>query len=356
MKSALALAERGLGTVAPNPAVGCLIVKNGIVVGRGWTQPGGRPHAEAVALEQAGAAAKGATAYVTLEPCAHHGKTPPCAEALVKAGIARLVVAAGDTDPRVAGKGLQILQEAALDVTQGVLEDEAQRQNAGFFLKVGASRPFFTLKVATTIDGKIATSAGESKWITGNAARTFGHMLRATHDAILVGVNTVLADDPELGCRIAGLSQRSPVRIVLDSNLKTPATAQMLQGPRGADVWLIANAHTKGSAAASTLAKAGAKLFFVKDTRDLKSVAALLAGEGLTRVLVEGGGTIHASFLRSDLCDQLFSFTAAKVIGAEGIAGVGELSLALLENAPHLKLVSSRKIGTDLLATYRNAE
>jgi diaminohydroxyphosphoribosylaminopyrimidine deaminase / 5-amino-6-(5-phosphoribosylamino)uracil reductase len=229
MAAALSLAARNLGQVWPNPAVGCVVVDAaGRVVGRGFTQPGGRPHAETEALAMAGERARGGTAFVTLEPCAHHGKTPPCAEALIAAGIARCIAAIEDPDPRVSGRGLAMLRQAGIAVETGPLADQARTLNAGFLTRVTAGRPFVALKLATSLDGCIATRAGESRWITGEAARAFGHRLRATHDAIAVGSGTVLADDPELTCRLAGLEHRSPVRLVFDRRGRVPARAKVM--------------------------------------------------------------------------------------------------------------------------------
>ncbi|MCK5275514.1 MAG: bifunctional diaminohydroxyphosphoribosylaminopyrimidine deaminase/5-amino-6-(5-phosphoribosylamino)uracil reductase RibD, partial [Alphaproteobacteria bacterium] len=220
MRAALALAGRGLGRVWPNPAVGCVLVdRDGRVTGRGWTQPGGRPHAETEALARAGGAAKGATAYVTLEPCVHHGQTPPCADALIEAGVARVIAATEDPDPRVKGGGLGRLRDAGIAVEAGLLREEAELLNAGYLMRQREGRPVVTLKLATTLDGRIATHAGESRWITGEAARARGHMMRARHDAIMVGIGTALADNPTLTCRLPGLEDRSPVRIVVDARL-----------------------------------------------------------------------------------------------------------------------------------------
>src|SRR5689334_20006331 len=213
MRAALALARRGLGTVWPNPAVGCVIVSDGRVVGRGWTQPGGRPHGETEALRRAGEAARRATAYVSLEPCCHWGKTPPCVDALIAAGVRRVVVALEDPDPRVAGRGIARLRDAGVEVETGVCTEEAAEINAGFFCRLRLGRPLVTLKLATSLDGRIATRSGESQWITGPPARERSHLLRATHDAILVGTETVIADDPQLTCRLPGLADRSPVRV-----------------------------------------------------------------------------------------------------------------------------------------------
>lgn len=354
MKAALGLARRGLGNVAPNPAVGCILVKDGLIVGRGWTQPGGRPHAETVALSQAGEAARGATAYVTLEPCAHVGKTGPCAEALVKAGIHRCVIAVSDPDWRVAGKGIAILANAGIETTNGVCEQEAAALNLGFFRRVSRERPVFTLKVASTIDGRIALENGESQWITGPEARQFGHMLRARHDAILVGIGTVLADDPSLDCRLPGLEAQSPVPIVLDSGLRMLPTHKLAKGAkkRGTIVFHSARDEAREKA----LQALGVTTIPVADTRDLEAVAAILAEQGITRVLVEGGGLVHASFLKADLVDRIEHFSAGKAIGAEGRPAIGPLALASLGQAPHFTLQAIRPLGADMLASYVKAE
>jgi len=230
MRSALELARRGLGIVAPNPAVGCVLVQGGRVVGRGWTQPGGRPHAETEALRRAGAASRGAVAYVTLEPCCHWGQTPPCTDALVAAGVRRVVVGAEDPDPRVSGRGIERLRAAGIEVELGICAEAAAELAAGFLLRMRAGRPLVTLKLATTLDGRIATHGGESQWITGPLARQRAHALRADHDAIMVGSNTAVVDDPLLTCRLAGLAARSPVRIAVDSRLRVPLTHKLVAG------------------------------------------------------------------------------------------------------------------------------
>ena len=356
MKAALALAKRGLGSVAPNPSVGCLIVKDDILIGRGWTKPGGRPHAETCALEFAGEAAKGATAYVTLEPCSHIGETPPCAEALIAAGIKQAVVAIEDPDPRVSGRGIAALRNAGIPTTVGVMEAEAHKVNAGFFLKNIASRPLFTLKIAGSLDGKIATSSGESKWITAQKSRDYGHLVRAQHDAILVGINTVIADNPTLTCRIEGLECKSPVAVVLDSRLRIPLDCQLVRKAEERPLYIVCNEAAIESDTARKLTAAGACLLAVPDTRDINSIGKRLAKQGFTRVLVEGGGQVLASFVAARHCDSLLVFTAGKIIGADGLPSMGPLALAHLGDAPHLTLEGYRKLGPDLLATYSNAE
>ena len=239
MRSALALARRGLGNTWPNPSVGCVIVRNNRVVGRAVTAPGGRPHAEPQALAMAGASARGATAYVTLEPCCHHGRTPPCTDALIGAGIARVVIAARDPDPRVNGQGVAKLRAAGIAVEEGVLAGEAAEILAGFHQRTTTGRPLVTLKLASTLDGRIATHSGESRWITGEPARRAAHVLRGRHDAILVGVGTVIADDPDLTCRLPGFRPTRIVRVVADSHLRTSMTSRLVATARETPTWML---------------------------------------------------------------------------------------------------------------------
>ena len=237
MALALSLGRRGQGNCWPNPAVGCVIVKDGRIIGRGWTKPGGRRHAETEALAQAGAAARGATAYVTLEPCSHDGVTPPCAKALINAGVARVVGAIGDSDPRVSGQGFEMLRMAGIEVTTGVLADQAARDHAGFFLKTEQGRPLVTLKLASSFDGRIATGSGQSKWITGPAARRAVHAMRARHDAVMVGAGTARADDPSLTVRDLGVDHQ-PVRVVISRHLDLPLMSQLARTAKETPVWL----------------------------------------------------------------------------------------------------------------------
>jgi diaminohydroxyphosphoribosylaminopyrimidine deaminase/5-amino-6-(5-phosphoribosylamino)uracil reductase len=354
MAHALRLAARGLGQTWPNPAVGCVIVAGGRAVGRGWTQPGGRPHAETVALAQAGPAARGATAFVTLEPCAHHGRTPPCAEALIAAGVARVVTAAGDPDPRVAGCGHAMLRAAGIAVAEGVLAAEARRLNAGFLLRVAAGRPFVTLKLATSLDGRIANAAGVSQWITGPEARRRVHAMRARHDAVMVGIGTALADDPELTVRDLGVA-RQPVRIVLDSRARLPAASRLARTAATVPVWLL---HAEGTAPGPDLAEAGVRLVPVAAGADgrLEPAAALaaLAAAGLTRILCEGGGTLAASFLAAGLVDEIATFTGGHAFGAGGTPALGPLPpAATLADPPDWTLVRSETAGRDLVTLWR---
>ena len=355
MKVALGLARRGLGSVAPNPAVGCVLVREGRVVGRGWTQPGGRPHAEAEALGRAGKAARGATAYVSLEPCAHHGETPPCADALAGAGIARLVVAVEDPDPQVRGRGLARLRDAGAEVVCGVCEDEAAALNAGFFLRVGEGRPLIALKTATTLDGRIATRGGESRWITGEAARARAHGLRASHDAVMVGIGTALADDPMLDCRLPGLARRSPLRIVVDSRARLPLTSRLVKTAGEPPTWLVT---LPGAAAKRRAAygEAGVEVIEVEadggGNLDLAAAARTLGDRGLTRVLVEGGGRLAAGLLRARLVDRLLWFRAPRLIGGDGLPAVVAFGVDTLAEAPSYRRVSVAEVGDDLMETY----
>ncbi len=350
MRVALGLARRGLGSVAPNPAVGCVLAKDGIVVGRGWTQPGGRPHAETEALKQAGSAARDATAYVTLEPCAHTGKTPPCSQALIVAGVSKVVVALKDPDPRVAGRGIQQLTDAGIQVVYGVCEAEAAEVNRGFLTRTTRNRPSFTLKSATSMDGKIALTSGESKWITGPSARMHGHRLRATHDAILVGVGTVLADDPSLTCRLNGVAGRNPTRIILDTHLKTPANAKVLNGD-APSIIVTSNSNTTGRNYPSSV-----EVLNVANTRDVMAVAERLAQNSINSVLIEGGAQVAASFVSAELVDRWEHFVAAKALGSASIDAVGDIKLASLGDAPQFRITCVKKVGPDMLASYVKAE
>ncbi|MCX7287979.1 MAG: bifunctional diaminohydroxyphosphoribosylaminopyrimidine deaminase/5-amino-6-(5-phosphoribosylamino)uracil reductase RibD [Rhodobacterales bacterium] len=348
MAHALRLAARGLGNVWPNPAVGCVIVKDGLIVGRGWTQPGGRPHAEVRALDQAGPRAEGATAFVTLEPCAHHGQTPPCAEALIAARVARVVTALTDPDPRVSGKGHAMLRAAGIAVTEGVLAGDATRLNAGFLKRVTRGLPFVTLKLAATIDGRIATATGESRWITGAEARRKVHALRLSHDAVMVASGTALADDPDLTVRDMG-AVRQPVRIVLDRLLRHAPQSRLGRTARDHPVWMV-HGPAAPDVARQAWAATGATLIEVAEGHgglDLPAALQALATRGLTRVLCEGGSTLAAGLIRAGLVDDLAVFTGAKGIGGDGLAALGSLGVTALADAPRPRLVEVQTLGED---------
>ena len=353
MKLALALGARGLGRVWPNPAVGCVIVKDGRLLGRGWTQPSGRPHAETMALAQAGDAARGATAYVTLEPCAHHGKTPPCATALVAAGIARVLCPLKDPDPRVSGLGFELLREAGVSVDTGLMEAEAREANQGFLLKTTYNRPMLTLKLATSLDGRIATAQGESRWITGPAARASVHYMRACHDAVLIGRGTAKADDPMLDIRGLGLARANPVRIVVDSGLSLSLESRLARSAQDMPLWLCHNdAPEEKQAAWQAL---GAKLIEVNRAEnglDMADMMAKLASKGLTRVLCEGGGQLAASLITANLIDRLEVFHAGLLLGDGGTPALGPLPFDALADFPRFKLDGVKRLGPDTLASY----
>lgn len=346
MQTALSLARRGLGRTAPNPAVGCVLVKGGQIVGRGWTQPGGRPHAEAMALAQAGEAAKGATAYVTLEPCAHHGVTPPCAEALIKAGIRRCVIACSDPDPRTAGKGIMALAAAGIETITRVCEAEAQALNAGFFHRIEKDRPWVTMKLATSLDGCIATASGESQWITGEAARQHAHLLRAQHDAILTGIGTVLADDPLLTCRLPGMENRSPVRVVLDSQLRLPTESRLTGSAKDFPLWVFTLAGDDNG-----LSRAGIDVVTLPDLAPA-TVLRALAERGITRLLVEAGPGVSTAFHKADAVDALYWYRAPLVIGSEGKQALKPDALPLA-SLPRLTRRHVQALGADTLELYQ---
>src|SRR6056297_180878 len=353
MDRALDLGRRGMGNTWPNPAVGCVLVRNGQVIGEGWTQPGGRPHAETQALAQAGKAARGATAYVTLEPCSHHGQTPPCTDALIAAGVARVVAPFPDTDPRVSGRGFAALRAAGIVVDTGVGTEVATEDHAGFFCRVSHGRPLLTLKLATSLDGRIATANGDSQWITGAETRAYVHHLRATHDAVMVGAGTVRADDPLLTVR-GGNVPKQPVRIVVSRRLDLPQDSQLCRSLDDAPVWLC-HAEDAPHALCRTWETAGATLIRVPlDGRqlDMASLLQSLGAAGLTRVFCEGGGELAASLLASDLVDRLELHMGGVVIGAEGRPALGALGLDRLADAPRFGLRSLRRIGDDVVQTW----
>jgi diaminohydroxyphosphoribosylaminopyrimidine deaminase/5-amino-6-(5-phosphoribosylamino)uracil reductase len=355
MDIALHLGARGLGAVWPNPAVGCVLVRDDMIVGRGWTQPGGRPHAETEALLRAGTMARGATAYVTLEPCAHHGRTAPCADALVTAGVARVVAAIDDPDPRVSGRGFARLEAAGITVETGLRAAEATALQAGFLKRIRVGRPLVTLKMATSLDGRIAVRNGDSRWITGEAARARGHLLRARHDAVLIGRGTALADDPDLTCRLPGLEAASPVRVVADRRLRLPPDSRLARTAKcGPPVWLLTGAGAD-TACAAALEGAGVALLPVAErdgALDPEAALAALATRGITRVLVEGGAQLSGALLRAGLVDRVCWFRAPMVIGDDGLGALAALGLDRVADAPRLHHLSVDTVGDDVLETY----
>ncbi len=350
MALALSLGRRGQGTCWPNPSVGCVVVRDERIVGRGWTQPGGRPHAEPMALTQAGKAARGATAYVSLEPCSHYGKTPPCAEALIAAGVTRVVSAIEDSDPRVAGQGFAMLREAGIEVTTGVLAEQAARDHAGFFLKTEQGRPFVTLKMASSFDGRIATETGHSQWITGPNARRAVHAMRARHDAVMVGAGTARADDPSLTVRDLGV-QHQPVRVVVSRHLDLPLMGQLARTASDIPVWLCHGPHPDPERARAWEGLGARLIPCALDGHHVDAADLLqqLGQAGLTRVFCEGGSALAASLLKGDLVDELVGFTAGLTIGAEGLSAIGALRLDTLDTAPRFDLIETQVVGGDIL-------
>ena len=357
MRAALALARRGNGRTWPNPSVGCVIVRDGRVVGRATTAAGGRPHAEPQALAMAGAAARGATAYVTLEPCCFHGRTPPCTDALIAAGVARVVVGVRDPDQRVNGAGLARLRAAGIVVEEGVLGGEAEDVVAGFFARVRRGRPMVTLKLASTLDGRIATRTGESQWITAAPARRMAHALRGRHDAILVGVGTVLADDPDLTCRIPGFKPVPMVRVVADSRLRIPFTSRLVATAAAAPTWVVARDDADSHRMAA-LESAGVAVIRVSDSSsgvDLGAALRALAERGITRLLVEGGAQIAAALLRANLVDRLAWFHAPSVMGGDGWPAAQAFGVESLVQMPRFRRTATQAVGEDLLSEYVRA-
>ncbi|AQS59475.1 bifunctional diaminohydroxyphosphoribosylaminopyrimidine deaminase/5-amino-6-(5-phosphoribosylamino)uracil reductase RibD [Desulforamulus ferrireducens] len=354
MQLALGLAEKARGRTSPNPMVGAVLVKDGEVVGQGFHAKAGSAHAEVVALADAGEKARGATAYVTLEPCCHYGRTGPCTEALIKAGVVRVVAAMTDPNPLVAGKGLAILKKAGLEVKCGVLEEEAKRLNEVFIKYITTKRPFVVLKAATSLDGKIATATGESKWITGEAARAYGHRLRDSYDAIMVGVNTILTDDPSLTARLPEGRGKDPIRIILDSYARTPTGAKILLQESAAHT-IVATTEAAPVERRASLMAAGAEVLIVPGTGpgvDLNKLMEMLGEKQITSILIEGGGKVNGSALAAGIVDKVAWFIAPKIIGGDAAPGpVRGEGVATLRDATQLYDVEVQRLGEDILLT-----
>jgi diaminohydroxyphosphoribosylaminopyrimidine deaminase / 5-amino-6-(5-phosphoribosylamino)uracil reductase len=359
MQLALALGRRGQGRTWPNPAVGAVVVKDGVIVGRGWTQPGGRPHAEPEALKRAGEAARGATLYVTLEPCSHVGKSPPCVDAVIAAGITRVVSAIEDPNPEVAGRGHAKLRAAGIVVDVGLNAAEAARDHAGHFRRIRDHRPHVILKLAVSTDDKIGAAGHKPVAITGEAAKTRVHLLRAQCDAILVGIGTVLADDPVLTCRLPGMEARSPVRLVLDRSLRIPGTSRLVHSARETPLWVITSDLSEAPAAMK-LGAAGAQVIRVAATAappglDLRAVLHALSEKGITRLLVEGGARVASSFVAADLVDEVWLLRGREAVGADGVPALDALPLSALTGSPAFKTRASESLCKDILTIYERA-
>lgn len=319
MRAALNLGERELGRTWPNPAVGALVVREGVVVGRGWTKQGGRPHAERVALAEAGEAARGATLYVSLEPCSHHGRTPPCADAIIEAGIARVVSALEDPNPLVGGQGYARMRNAGIEVRENVLRAEAVRSHAGHLSLILRKRPHVTLKLAISSNGKTGMAGPRPAPVTGEAARDIVHMMRARSDAIAVGIGTVLADDPLLTCRLPGMEDRSPLRVVFDSRLRLPPASRLAASARSVPVWVVTGEASREEE--GVLASHGVEVIRAQAAQagvDLPMALRLLASRGVTRLMVEGGPTLAAALLKADLVDEAVIFQSPVPLPDDG--------------------------------------
>jgi diaminohydroxyphosphoribosylaminopyrimidine deaminase/5-amino-6-(5-phosphoribosylamino)uracil reductase len=356
MQLALTLGRRGQGRTWPNPAVGAVVVKDGVIVGRGWTQPGGRPHAEPEALARAGDAARGATLYVTLEPCSHVGKSPPCADAIIAAGIARVVSAIEDPNPEVAGQGHARLRAAGIVVDIGLGALEAARDHAGHFRRIRDKRPHVILKLAVSSDDKIGASGRKPVAISGEAARARVHLLRAQCDAVLVGIGTVRADDPLLTCRLPGMEARSPVRVVLDRSLRIPGASRLVHSARETPLWVMTSSLSEAPAAMK-LGAAGAQVIRVATTAtppglDLLAVLHALAEKGITRLLVEGGARVASSFIAAGLVDEVWLLRGPDAIGAEGVAALEALPLSAITQSPAFRVRASENLQNDTLTIY----
>lgn len=353
------MALRSLGQTWPNPSVGAVVVNSGCspeVIARGRTMHGGRPHAERMALEKAGPSAKGATLYVTLEPCAHHGKTPPCTDAIIEAGVTRVVCSAHDPDPRVAGAGYAKLKEAGIEVKEGVLQELGSQIALGHSFRVSSNRPLVQLKIAVGSDGLIPQGSGSPVWATGEEARAHGHLLRARCDAILVGGATVSADNPELTCRLPGLGDRSPVRVVLDSQLQIPSDAKLVSGINEVPVWLLCseeaskdNEHRLEDAGTHVERVAQAK----EGGLDPEAVLATLAKRGITRLLIEGGPRVAESFWKANFVDEIYLYQGPEPIGPTGLKTLSTYGLDEIKNSTHFKCEETRLLGKDSLSIYR---
>ncbi len=354
MEAAIRYARRRKGLTGTNPSVGTLIVRDGVIVGRGVTAPGGRPHAEPQALAEAGEAARGATAYVTLEPCAHHGRTPPCAETLVNAGVARVVVAATDPDERVSGKGFAILRAAGIEVVPGILADKAADDLAGYLSRSSRKCPEVTLKLALSANGMIGQRGRGQIAITGPVARAQAHVMRAQSDVILIGIETALVNDPSLVVRVAGLRHLSPIRVVLDAEARLGPASALVAGAREVPLWLFVGPDAPPSAVAR-LEEAGVTVLAVGTGTgglDMRAVMRHLAERGITRLLVEGGARIAATVVGQGLADEVVLFRAPVVIGPDGVRALAGGALSAIERSPRYRIVEDASLGEDRLIRF----
>ncbi|MES2677717.1 MAG: bifunctional diaminohydroxyphosphoribosylaminopyrimidine deaminase/5-amino-6-(5-phosphoribosylamino)uracil reductase RibD [Pseudomonadota bacterium] len=347
IRLALNLSKKNIGITAGNPSVGCVLVKNQTIISTGVTQKNGIPHAENIAISKAGENSIGATAYITLEPCSHFGKTPPCADLIIKSKISRVVIATIDPDSRVNGQGIKKLQEAGIEVIVGILEDEARQINQGFFTARTLGRPFITLKLATSLDGKIAAKNGDSKWITNEKSRQYAHYLRAKNDAILVGAATIRADNPMLDCRINGLEKYSPKRIILSSSLNIDPESQIIQSANSIPTYIATNLETK------KFEDLGVKIINFKND-DLNDLAKKLPAMGINNLLIEGGSIVAEQFLKAELIDKFIWIKSPKTIGTDGIDAIANFDINQISQ--NFKMTKSRNIDEDLLMEFNKLQ
>ena len=360
MSIALGQARRGLGQVAPNPSVGCVVVKHGRLIANGYTQKGGRPHAETIALEKAGDEAKNADIYITLEPCAHLGQTPSCADSLIKAGVKKIICAMKDPDDKTNGKGFDKLKRANIEIVQGVLEEEAAFINQGYLLHRVKQRPLVSLKMGVSLDGKIASSTGHSRWITGALARRQAHILRSFYDGVLIGARTALGDNPHLTCRLPGLSQRTPIRIIADSHLSTDLASHLVVAAKEHPIWVLCREDCDPIRRQAFL-DSGVKLLNIaidedSGLMDIDLALQSLAREGVTRLLVEGGAHLSASFLRAKKIDRIYWFTAPLMIGGDGVSAVSGMGFDKLDDMPSFRPLWTQNFQNDRLIVLARSE
>lgn len=346
MRSCINIARRGSGCTSENPSVGCVIVKDGVIIARARTSNGGRPHAEAIAIKIAGEKAWGATLYVTLEPCAHHGETPPCVNAILSSGIKRVVIGVQDPDPRTAGQSILKLKNAEIEVQEGVLETECKKLHAGFISRVTKNRPYVTLKVACTLDGKIACANGESQWITGELARRHTHLLRSRNNAILVGANTAIYDDPALTTRLSGF-HHNVTRVVLDRKLRIKPNSKLVSTAKKVPILVF---HEVGST--KNLEKEGV-IIEKTECSDIETILKNLASRGINNLLIEGGAKIYASFFKSGLFDELVIYRAPTILGGDSKPVVSDLNIDTLAKRIDLHHVDTKKLGQDKVEIYK---
>ena len=355
MRTALSLANHGLGACYPNPSVGCVILdKFNNLIGCGRTSDGGRPHAELNALSSLKGSPIGGTAIVTLEPCAHKDTTPSCAELLVKSGVKKVYISIKDPDRRTSGKGIKLLRESGIEVFTGFFSDEAKDINAGFLKRINYGLPSVSIKIASSLDGKIASSSGQSKWITGNTARIHGHMLRATHDVILSGINSILKDDSRLNCRIKGLENKSPIKVVIDSKLSIPLSSKVINNKFPLILWTSKFSNKNKRKELINLGVDVLELPHKKNKYlDLKYGLKDLCKRGYNSVLVEGGSEVYATLIKNELVDKIYFYRSGKIIGGDGLSSISSYNLRRLNNAKKFKIFSSNIIDGDVLEVWK---